>query len=142
MKIHLPYFLLLSMLVVTNFACKHTRYQAESGLPENQLQWGSGGGFVGKESYFILLDNGQIFKHEPAMGDSIAEIKGVKRRVAKSMFKAADAAGITTLDFKHPSNTYMFIGQSGKRVVWGDKNHPVGEPVEKLYRDLNDLIKK
>jgi len=76
------------------------------------------------------------------MGDSIAEIKGVKRRVAKSMFKAADAAGITTLDFKHPSNTYLFIGQSGKRVVWGDKNYPVGEPVEKLYRDLNNLIQK
>lgn len=142
MKIHLPFFLLPVVLIATSVACKRTHYQPETGLPEKQIQWGSGGGFAGKESYFILLENGQIFKHEAAMGDSIAEIKGVKRRVAQSMFKTADAAGLSTLDFKHPSNTYMFISQSGKRIVWGDKNHPVGEPVEKLYRQLHDLIKK
>ncbi len=142
MKIQVPFFFLLFVLAATSVACKHTQYHPESGLPEKQLHWGNGGGFVGKESYFTLLENGQVFKHEPAMGDSIAEIKGVKRRVAKSMFSAADAAGLATLDFKHPSNTYLFIGYAGKRVVWGDKSHPVPEPVEKLYRELNDLIKK
>ena len=138
MKMHIPFFLLL---ILAAAACKHTHYTAGN-LPEKQLQWGSGGGFVGKESYYTLLENGQIFKYEPVMGDSAAEINGVKARVAKSMFKAADAAGLATLDFKHPANTYMFIQLSGKRVVWGDKSHPVGEPVEKLYRQLNDLIKK
>lgn len=141
MKILLPSCLLLLLLGSVITACKHTRYTA-SNLPENRLQWGSGGGFLGKESYFILLDNGQIFKHEAMMGDSIAEIKGVKHRVAKSIFKAADEAGITALDFNYPANTYMFINHSGKRVAWGDKNHPVGEPVDNLYHQLNDLIKK
>lgn len=141
MKSHLSFFLLFLCLGAGFAACKHTHYTAGN-LPKKQIQWGSGGGFVGKESYFILLENGQIFKHEPAMGDSIAEINSVKARVAKPMFKAADAAGLATLDFKHPSNTYMFIVQAGNRVVWGDKSHPIAEPVEKLYRELNELIKK
>lgn len=141
MKLYLPFSLLFLCLAAGIVACKHTHYSAGN-LPEKQIQWGSGGGFVGKESYFILLENGQIFKHEPMMGDSIAEINGVKARAAKTAFKAADAAGLSTLDFRHPSNTYMFIVQAGNRVVWGDKSHPVAEPVDKLYRQLNDLIKK
>ncbi len=141
MKIFSPLYLLLLLLASTTIACKHTRYSAAD-LPENRLEWGNGGGFVGKGTTYTLLENGQIFKHEPIRSDSLVEINSTKRRLAKSMFKAAEAAGLSALDFKYPANTYMFVGQSGKRVVWGDKNHPVGEPVEKLYHQLNDLIKK
>lgn len=141
MKIFLPLYVLLILLAGTNTACKHTRYSTAD-LPENRLEWGSGGGFAGKETTYTLLENGQIFKHEPIRSDSVVEISSTKRRLAKSMFKAAEAAGLSALDFKHPANTYMFVGMPGKRVVWGDKNHPVGAPVEKLYHQLNDLVKK
>jgi hypothetical protein len=127
--------------MLTGAACKHTHYMAEN-LPEKQLKWGTGGGFVGKESFYILLDNGQVFQHEPLMGDSIAEITSVKRRDAKAMFKVADEAGLKTLDFNHPANMYSFLQYSGKRIVWGDKKFPVAAPVEQLYKDLNKLVNK
>jgi hypothetical protein len=141
MKIQIPFFCLFLLVLLTGAACKHTHYMPEK-LPEKQLQWGTGGGFVGKESYYILLENGQVFQHEATMGDSLAEIQSVKRSVAKSMFKAADEAGIQTLDFKHPANMYSFLQYSGKRVVWGDKKFPVAEPVNQLYGKLNMLVNK
>ena len=58
MKIQFPFFFLLLALAATSVACKHTHYNA-SNLPEKQLYWGSGGGFVGKESYFTLLEIGR-----------------------------------------------------------------------------------
>ena len=52
------------------FACKQTRYAADN-LPDRQLRWGSGGGYVGKETTYTLLDNGQIFIRET--GSKLAE---------------------------------------------------------------------
>lgn len=141
MKIQLSIFVTLVLLVLTTAACKHSKYHHESEFPAKQLQWGTGGGFAGKESYHILLENGQIFKRELIRSDSLMEVTGTKKRIAKSIFEAADNAGITSMEFSHPGNMYTFISYAGKRIVWGDKNHPVGEPIDKLYKQLNDLVK-
>lgn len=141
MKIQVSFYTTILLLVLTTAVCKHNRYHKESELPTKQIQWGTGGGFAGKEAYHILLENGRIFKREQIRGDSLMEVAGTKRRTAKSLFQAADQAGISTLEFNYPSNLYMFIGYSGKRVVWGDKSHPLPEPVDKLYKQLNDLVK-
>lgn len=141
MKIHITVFAAAILLLSAAGACKHTKYHKESELPAKQIHWGTGGGFAGKETYHILLENGQIFKKEFIRGDSMMEVAGTKARTAKALFKAAEAAGIDEMDFNHPANMYTFIGFSGKRVVWGDKNHSLPEPVDKLYKQLNDLVR-
>ena len=142
MKIQNVLFALFLTTMLAGTACKHTHY-TPSNLPEERLQWGTGGGFVGKESFYILLENGQVFQHEGTWGDSIAEIETVKRKMAKSLFTTAEKAGLHTLDFNHPANMHSFISLSkGKRIVWGDKKFPVAEPVEQLYKDLNKLVNK
>jgi hypothetical protein len=64
-------------LCLAFFACKTPQYNA-SNLPDTQLRFGYGGGVVGKETTYCLLENGQIFvsKYEREMEEvPNAEIK-------------------------------------------------------------------
>ena len=124
-------------------SCKHTKYTADK-LPEKQLRWGNGGGFVGKESAHILCENGQIFSRD-VMGKT-TEADKTKGKKAKAVFKAAQETGLSKMEFNHPANIYNFIeiqeGDMVSRVVWGDKSYPVDKSVESLFVTLNGLIKK
>ncbi|MFN0036533.1 MAG: hypothetical protein ACKVUS_15820 [Saprospiraceae bacterium] len=125
------------------FACKHPKYAAEK-LPEKQLRWGNGGGIVGKEKSHILLDNGQIFSRD-ILGN-LSEASKAKSKKAKALFKTVETLGLAKMEFDHPGNLYSFLewqeGDMVSRVVWGDKNFPVGKSVEDLFGELNGLLKK
>lgn len=125
------------------FSCKHTKYTAEK-LPEKQIRWGTGGGFVGKEKSHILLDNGQIFSRD--IVGLTTEAAKTKAKKAKALFKTAETIGLAKMEFDHPANTYLFLefqdGDAVSRIVWGDKASSVGQPVEDLYGALNALLKK
>lgn len=139
--------LLLSLTVlatiILGLACKHTKYVAEQ-LPEKQIRWGTGGGFVGKEKSHILLENGQVFSRD-ILGKT-AELGKTKSKKAKALFKTIETLGIAKMEFDHPANTYSFLewqnGDMVSRVVWGDKNFPIEKPVEDLFGALNALLKK
>lgn len=140
-------FTLISLAILATtllfLACKHPKFAADK-LPEKQIRWGNGGGFVGKEKSNILLENGQIFSRD-IMGNT-TEADKTKGKKAKALFKTIEALGLAKMEFNHPSNTYYFLeiqeGDMVSRVVWGDKNAPVGKPVEDLFANLNDLLKK
>ena len=140
-------FILISLTLLATtvlwLACKHTKYTAEK-LPEKQIRWGTGGGFVGKESAHILCDNGQIFNRDILGNTSISgKTKGKK---AKALFKTVEELGLAKMEYNHPGNIYYFIEIQEvdivSRVVWGDKGSPVGKPIEDLYGELNGLLKK
>ena len=133
-------FLATSFLLVD---CKHPKFAADN-LPEKKISWGTGGGFVGKESGHILLENGQIFNRD-VMG-KLTEAPKTKGKKAKALFKTMETLGLSAMDFNHPGNMYSFLefqdGDAVSRAVWGDKNVPVGKPVEDFYRALNELLQK
>ncbi len=122
--------------------CKQTRY-TPAAFPEEQLRWGSGGGFVGRETKFTLLKNGQIFKFESR--DSIGELEKIKAGKAKALFETAASLNIAKLDFQHPGNTYDFLefqeGAVIQRISWGDANHPVDAKIKELFAQLKELNK-
>lgn len=124
--------------------CKHQPKFTRDNLPAKQLRWGSGGGFAGKETIHILLENGQLFQQN--MTDSIAETGKIKSRTAAALFKTAESLGLQKLEFNHPGNIYSFVGlhdgDAVAKVVWGDAKFPVSDPVKALYDRLNDLLKK
>ncbi|MBK7935911.1 MAG: hypothetical protein IPJ82_01920 [Lewinellaceae bacterium] len=125
------------------FACKPTQYTTEN-LPDRQLRWGSGGGYVGKETTYTLLDNGQVFVRET--GGKLAETTNTKPKKAKVLYETMGTLGLSTLDFQHPGNIYNFIevlnGTDINRISWGEKGHAVDQQVQDLYRQLNELVKK
>ncbi|MCC7465903.1 MAG: hypothetical protein IT261_06530 [Saprospiraceae bacterium] len=121
-------------------SCKSNKYAADK-LPPQQLRWGTGGGFAGKESSHILCDNGQIFNRD-IMG-AVSKGGRTKGAKAKSLFKTAET--LTKVDFQHPGNTYSFLewqdGDMVRRIVWGEKGIPVDKSVQELYTQLNGLLK-
>lgn len=124
------------------FSCKHTRYTPVD-LPAKQLQWGAGGGFTGKETTYLLLENGQIFKRD-GVGALLQELEGTKKKTAQSLFKTADTLDIIKMDFMHPGNTYSFLemrtAENAKRIAWGDTKFPVTEQMQNLYKQLMQLV--
>ncbi|MBX2892786.1 MAG: hypothetical protein KF734_17790 [Saprospiraceae bacterium] len=124
-------------------ACKQTKY-TPGNFPDKQLRWGSGGGIVGKETTYTLLDNGQIFKRE--MGGSLTETSKAKANKAKALYKMVETLGLAQRDFKHPGNVYDFIevldGDSVHRISWGEANIPVDPKIKDLFNELNGLTKK
>lgn len=142
MKLSAPSLLFWATMML-GIACKHPQYAADK-LPQNQIRWGTGGGFVGKESSHILCDNGQIFSRD-IVGNTQAAGK-TKRKHAASLYKTIKSLDLAKMEFNHPGNTYSFLeyqeGDMKSRVVWGDKNAPVGKPVEEAFRALNALLVK
>ncbi|MFN0215618.1 MAG: hypothetical protein ACKVT2_15280 [Saprospiraceae bacterium] len=125
------------------FSCKQTKYTADK-LSDKQIRWGTGGGFVGKESAQILCDNGQIFNRD-IMGTVLLSGK-TKGKKAKTLFKTAEELGLAKLEYNHPGNIYYFIelleGDMVSRVVWGDKKYPVEKSINDLFEELNGLLKQ
>jgi len=140
-------FLLISIALLATatlfWFCKQPKYSAGN-FPDKQLRWGSGGGFVGKENMFTLLENGQIFKSEP--NDKMTELEKTKAGKAKKLFELAQTLDLSKIDFQHPSNIYSFLeyqeGDMVKRITWGDPKFPVNEQVKGLFDQLNALVKK
>ena len=124
--------------------CKHQPKFTPGNFPDRQLRWGSGGGFVGKETTYTLLENGQIFIRK--IGGELTDAGSTKPRKAKSLYKTSETLGLANLDFQHPGNTYSFIevlsGDAVQRISWGNAQHPVDKGVAELFAQLNELVKK
>lgn len=135
--------LLLAFSATGFFACKPARYTTEN-LPDRQLRWGNGGGYVGKETTYTLLDNGQVFVRET--GGKIAEAPTAKPKKAKALYETMESLGLSALDFQHPGNTYHFIevlnGTNINRISWGEKGYTVDPNVQDLYKQLSEIAKK
>ena len=121
--------------------CKPTRYTADK-LPDEYLRFGDGGGFIGIETTYTLLENGQLFKSKSKGADTL-EMSGCKPHIAQKMFKNAETLALAQLDFMHPSNVYFFIEilDDGKtnRIAWGDRDYPVNEKISSFYEELRKL---
>jgi hypothetical protein len=125
--------------------CKSNKYKANS-LPEKQLRFGSGGGVVGKEKMFTLLENGQVFVCD-VMSKDTTEVAGIRGKKARNLFAQIDSLKLGQLQFQHPGNTYNFIeimssGHKPHRIVWGDKTHPIDEKIKTLYSDLMESMQR
>jgi hypothetical protein len=138
--------LILLALLATAFlwlACKNTKY-APGNFPDRQLRWGSGGGVVGKERMYILLDNGQIFVIEG--GKILSEVGSTKGKTAKALYETVATLGLEKINFQHPGNIYDFVevlsGDSVHRISWGAKDQPVDPKIKDLFDQLNGLLKK
>ncbi len=124
--------------------CKHQPKFTADNLPAQQLRWGNGGGVVGKQTTYTLLNNGQIFKQQ--LKDTLTETVKTKRKTAAALYKTAESLNLSKLEFQHPGNIYSFLewqdSNAVHRITWGDPAHPVDAGVKSLYGQLNELLKQ
>ena len=128
---------LLAAAVVVFQACKTTTYTVDN-LPDEQLRFGSGGGFAGTSSEHILLDNGQYF-YKPQKSKQFDYVTAIDKQVARDYFKRVAALNLGQRSFKHPGNMYYYLqrgADEATRVTWGDINHPVDSTIQATYKAL------
>ena len=140
--IRLLAFGLLGFFVVQ--ACKPSEYTLDN-LPDQQLRFGSGGGFAGTSTTHLLLANGQYFR-KPQQSQQLSYVATIDKRLAKEYLKRAQDLALENMDFDHPGNMYYFLdltdGDTQGKVTWGDINHPMSDAVTGLYKELIATVSK
>ena len=127
---------LLALLLI--MACKTPTYTLDT-LPEEQLRFGSGGGFAGTSTEHLLLANGQYFK-KPQGSRQLGYITRIDPALAKRYLQRAGALGLNAMDFNHPGNMYYYLdlrgGATAGKITWGDINHEPPAAAKALYKEL------
>lgn len=131
-------FILLSVGISS---CKVVKYTPEK-FPASQIIWGSGGGFTGIETAYILLPNGQLFKKEGVEGTYL-ELKPLKKKTAKPYFEKMASLQLYKQDIHKPGNVYYFLQEitetTDSRVTWGAGDYIPPSAFVAVYKELNAL---
>ena len=124
-------------------ACSSGKYTPQK-LPDNRLHFGSGGGFTGAVTEYILLENGQLFLADSYRKDTV-ELTTMSRAQAKGYFKSLDSLRLEKYDFYHPGNMHFFLRQVDEiidhKVTWGDQQVNVRDDVKRLHANLQEAVK-
>jgi len=123
--------------------CKSTRYTTDN-LPEKQLLFGSGGGFAGAYTTYILLENGQCFRlRQP--GDQMEALPNLGRSATKKLWAEADALAMKDYAYNNPGNMsyYLEIKQDStrNRLTWSDMAPVERQDILDFYQKLMNSIK-
>lgn len=141
MKLTLIVFFLFATAVLHIF-CKNTKYTADQ-LPKEQIRFGKGGGIVGVEKTYTLLENGQVF--EKVINGGLRGLDGVKKKKATALFRTAETLGLAKAGFQYPGNTYSYIevplADGFNRISWGDNQHPIDSSIQNYFKALMEMVK-
>lgn len=125
-------------------SCKPQQYTMDD-LPKERLEFGSGGGVVGKVDTYTLLDNGQLFLTN-SLTQETRELEGFSKKEAKTFFERVKGPEISELEFDHPGNLYYFINHITEnkehRLVWGSADHTVPVSCKAFYQDVMATVKR
>lgn len=123
--------------------CKVKEY-APTELPEEQIEFGTGGGFAGYETAYILLDNGQLFKKSGPKAD-IKRYNKIPKSLVKSLYKGLEKVNTLDPNDFQPGNLYSFIEKKGEtpfRIVWDDFQEGVDKDLRSYFQQLMQSTKK
>ncbi len=117
--------------------CART-YQAAN-LPERQLRFGSSGGFTGETTEYVLLPNGQVFRHDVS-NDTYTETGRLSAAVAKNYFAQADNLDWNR-DNGEPGNLNYFVayydkGAERRHFRWSTSTSYTPDAFNRLYSEL------
>ncbi len=129
---------LLMALAVSN--CKSPSYTPAT-LPEKQLIFGSGGGFSGAVTRYILLENGQLFRYD-SLPETLVEMGRVRKSKAKAHFKTIDQLALQKRKINEPGNVYYFLEYQYKnyhaKCIWGNSDYEVDKELSNFYQALTN----
>jgi hypothetical protein len=128
MKIYL--LLLLSIFL----SCSANKAIVKTSIEE--IQFGSGGGFTGKEIIYTLNSKGKLT-------EGGKDLKQIDLKKTLLLFKIAKK--FKTYSFNEPQNMYSFIVIQSKdnknRIVWGLGSTKINKDVTDFYNQLISLTK-
>jgi len=88
-----------------------------------KITFGSGGGFTGAESSYMMLDNGRVYELSK-MGQEFTSIGKIELNQVAQVFRSYKMFNFDSLELNNPGNMYKYIemdmGVSKHRLTWGD----------------------
>lgn len=132
------FFAIAAAVIVSVSGCKSQEYSPET-YPDKQLMFGSGGGFSGLVSTYVLLENGRIYD-KPPTGDAYSRLTKISRKKAHEHFETAEELSNSEDGISEPGNIYHFVWliSSTDTVswTWGNPQKQPSEELEQLYKTL------
>ncbi|WP_375446813.1 FAD-binding oxidoreductase [uncultured Fibrella sp.] len=108
------------------------------------LTIGSGGGVVGKEKMYLLLDDGRLFSRQSGQKSYTFIGKQTADNTKKVFWSVEDRCAIRKTTYNKPGNIYRFVswkkGVELHKVAWapGDKKLPAN--YEQVYTGFLGMI--
>lgn len=134
---------LTGIICLLFFSCKTYTL---SELPDQQLHFGSGGGFTGMTTEYMLLKNGQLFVRKGRAGSGAwEEMETVEKSAAKALYSTWENQALFKENIKKPGNIYQFITMKKDsleyRQSWGASGYQPDESLQSFYQRAMDLVK-
>jgi len=127
-------------LLILSISCAIQKDQTELANVFTEISFGSGGGFTGASSNYILKNNGEVFKMEKTIPYKInkiskKEIKSISDYIKEIGFQnlSLNERGNITYFIEIKSNTYIH------KVIWTDGSK--SPEVVELYKILVNTLK-
>lgn len=139
------YTLLLGLSCLLGFtACKTKKYTPTT-LSETRIHFGNGGGFVGAQNAYVLLENGQLYQHDIRQ-DSMQALETVRRKTCKTFFKTMKNMEETQMGANQPGNRYFYVEyvtpEKQIKTTWGANGFQVDSLLKATYFQLMEQVEK
>jgi hypothetical protein len=119
---------LLILIIFTFFSCKSTLLPPDQ-YKQEQLIFGSGGGFSGAYNEYMLLDDGRLYERGKDK-TSLNQLKVVSSKITTQVFQNIRTFGLDKYKHNEPQNLYYFLEfktpKDSNKIVWS------GMPVNEL----------
>jgi hypothetical protein len=141
MRLFFQLYLLTSCFVIISSSCKSNKYTPENPSP-SAVYFGSGGGFTGAVTEYLLCENGQMFVNN-SLEDKWKKLESISKKEANELFENTLLLDWKTLELNDPGNFSYFIRlknrEVDKKIVWGGSAPPAD--IQLLYTKLNLAIR-
>ncbi|MBP7183905.1 MAG: hypothetical protein KBA06_00215 [Saprospiraceae bacterium] len=134
----------VGVLQVILFSCKTSMVNSPLDYEKRAITFGKGGGFTGKETSYVLLQNGQLFEKK---SDSVfVQVALIEKKLYKSLFADALSNKLDQIQCNKPGNMYYFVAYDdakkkiSNKITWGDANAQLESKVKEFYKEINKLI--
>lgn len=132
-------FFCLPLLVCS---CSPKVYQAPD-FPDQQIQFGSAGGFTGEVKTYHLLPNGQLFSHS-SLDNTYRELGTLEREKTTALFRQAKDLTWSTASTQTASNMNFFLSlrtdaSNIQSVEWASEG---AQDYQQFYRLLISEVQK
>lgn len=139
------YTLLLGFSCLLGFmACKTKKYTPTE-LSETRIHFGNGGGFVGAQNAYVLLENGQLYQHDIRQ-DSMQALENVRRKICKDLFKMMETINESDMGTNQPGNRYFYVEyitpDQQIKTTWGASGVQVDSTLKAAYLQLMEQVAK
>lgn len=141
MKYLIPVLVIATIFIFNS--CKTTEYSPDD-YPNQQIIFGSGGGFAGTYTDYHLFENGMLFK-KISTDTTYQKVKRLKKDEVTQIFKNFEVLNLQNYKLNDPGNMNYYMEfktkDGGYKIHWGGNNQPVDTNVKTIYQILNNFLK-